>query len=219
MNLITIPVGDLGVNTYLYFDSDKREGVLIDPGADAAKIVTTVQRAGKGEPLRITAILLTHGHFDHIGAVRDIQAHPEIDAPVYAARAEAELLNDPKLNVSWTLGENEIVFDPSEYLPLEDGATIPVGSHTLRVISTPGHTVGSICLYDEDMDALFSGDTLFQQSVGRANFPTGHEATLLDSIRTKLYALPAETRVYPGHGGNTSIGYEMQHNPYARPLV
>jgi len=208
MELITIPVGFMEVNAYLYYDPDMKEGVVIDPGFDAERIWAVIQKAG----VRIVATVLTHGHFDHISAVHPLFQYTA--SLLYASRAESMVLRNANINAS--MEHSEIPIEIAEYIPLEEGDEIKVGGAVLKTILTPGHTIGSLCLYDAAEGILFAGDTLFRRSVGRADFPTGDEAALLLSVRDKLYDLPDETRVLPGHGSETTIGYEKANNPYVR---
>jgi len=206
MEIIRITVGGIQENVYIYYDLAARTGVVIDPGAEPARVWAAAQKAG----LTISAIILTHGHCDHIGGVDGLLACA--DVPVYAARDEKKLLGSAVLNGSVRIMGQAM--EIKEYRPLDDGDTIQAGAGVLRVITTPGHTAGSICLYDETAKVLFSGDTLFRVSVGRTDLPTGDGDTLVSSIQDKLYTLPDDTQVYPGHGFQTTIGYEKANNPY-----
>ena len=178
---------------------------MIDPADHAQKIIEWM----KSENLKPVAILLTHGHFDHIMGVEGIRK--EYGIPVYASRDEVDVLAKPQLNVSTMMGA---------YLSMKadelfcDGDVLELAGMKLKVISTPGHTIGSVCFYIEEEKVLISGDTLFEASVGRTDFPTGSSRQLIESIKTRLFILPDDTSVFPGHGGTTSIGYEKLHNPF-----
>jgi len=209
MEVIKIPVGLMSVNTYLYYDPVTLQGIVIDPGFEAEKIWAVIQKAS----LRITGTILTHGHYDHMGEVRNLFQHTA--SMLYAGRAEAMVLRNASINASRT--HLAVPIEITEYAPLDEGTMIQVGQNQLRTILTPGHTVGSICLYDEAEGVLFAGDTLFQRSVGRTDFPTGDQAALVDSIQSRLFTLPDDVVVYPGHGASTTIGYEKKNNPYVRP--
>jgi glyoxylase-like metal-dependent hydrolase (beta-lactamase superfamily II) len=204
MILETVVVGPLMVNCYIIGCEATREGLVIDPGGDAEKILSAVAR----HELSIVQIINTHGHFDHVGANQalmtafgvGLQIH-ELDAPMLAHADITALKYGLK-------AENS----PPPTAFFSDGDTIPFGKCSLKVLHTPGHTRGGCSLYGEGV--VFTGDTLFAESVGRTDFPGGSSATLLKSIREKLLTLPDPTLVYPGHGPATTISHERLHNPY-----
>lgn len=199
-------IGMIGTNCYLVYDSEKRGAVLIDPADNAGFLLNQCRELG----LVPEAVLLTHGHFDHIGAVREmVRSFP---MPVYAGRQEEKLLSDPQLNLSAAYGAPVTVKAPHL---LDDGQEISLLGRKWKVIATPGHTEGSVCYYVEQEKALFSGDTLFCESYGRTDFPTGSGRALRDSVTEKLFVLPEDTIVYPGHEAQTDIGHEKRYNPLA----
>ena len=152
---------------------------------------------------------MTHGHFDHIMGMAGVKN--EYHIPVYASKDEVEVLANPQLNVSTMMGAY-ISLTADELFA--DGDVLELAGMKLKVISTPGHTIGSVCFYMEEEKVLISGDTLFEASVGRSDFPTGSSRQLIESIKTRLFVLPDDTDVFPGHGGTTSIAYEKAHNPF-----
>lgn len=198
-------LGPVQTNCFFLINEDTKEVLVIDPADHAQKIIEWM----KSENLKPVAILLTHGHFDHIMGVEGIRK--EYGIPVYASRDEVYVLAKPQLNVSTMMGA---------YLSMKadelfcDGDVLELAGMKLKVISTPGHTIGSVCFYIEEEKVLISGDTLFEASVGRTDFPTGSSRQLIESIKTRLFILPDDTSVFPGHGGTTSIGYEKLHNPF-----
>ncbi len=197
-------LGMVETNCYIVFDKLSKRAVIIDP-ADSPKLIVD---ALSSEGVQADAVILTHGHFDHILGLQDFEVE---NIKIYAAAAEAELLADAKLNSS------SRVHRPYTVIPdvlLEDGDNIEIPGIKLQVIATPGHTGGSICFYDSENKVLFSGDTLFYRSIGRTDLPTGSKREIIDSIRQKLFLLSDETKVYPGHGPETTIGYEKANNPY-----
>ena len=202
----TLIVSPFEVNCYLCFDRKTGDGVIIDPGGNESEIISSVKR------LKITpkAVLLTHGHADHIAAVEQIRT--EFKIPLYAAKAELELLQDPQRNLSALMNSPLTVQSP-EYL-LVDEEIILIGSLRFLVLATPGHTPGGVCYLDESDGALFCGDTLFQGSIGRTDLPGGDTQMLLDSIRTKILALPDAVVCYSGHGPRTTVGAERKDNPF-----
>lgn len=197
--------GPLGVNTYLVFDESTKKGFIVDPGGVNQKLTDVVNAEG----IVVEYIILTHGHGDHIGGV---QAYQKLfsNAKLVAHEAEKELLQDPKLNFSPMTNGTSITLMPDLFV--KDNETLAVGSLNLQFIFTPGHTPGGMCILVGK--SLFSGDTLFAQSVGRTDFPKSSFAALSDSIKNKLFQLPDDTDVYPGHMGNTTIGIEKEYNPF-----
>ncbi len=203
----TCPVGQLGTNCYVIYRESLKKAVIVDPGADGAYILDLCREFS----LNPEAILLTHGHFDHILAVKDIkEAFP--DVKIFAGKQEKEMLAEPSVNLSSSFGMAYTVHaDGYE----EDGAILSLAGMTFKVLFTPGHTSGSVCYLIESENILISGDTLFLESLGRTDFPTGSQSQILSSIKERLFVLPDDTLVYPGHGEATTIGHEKVYNPVA----
>lgn len=219
MKLFKHVVRSMDQNVYFYYDENTMEGVVIDPGNDAKKIMSLVEENG----INVKAILLTHGHGDHIGAIPGIKE--KYNWPVAAHRWEVPVLADERANLSGMI-TGAIEFAPD--IVLDENDIFEVGSCKLKVIHTPGHTIGGVCYYDDENKVLFAGDTLFYASVGRTDFPNppvkdgiGYPSSenfdrLMSSIKDKLYELPDETVVYTGHGGETRIGFEKKFNPFVK---
>lgn len=199
-------VGPVQTNCYFLYHEDTKEAIIIDPGDESKKIQDFINK----KDLTVKAILLTHGHFDHILALEEIKK--VYDVSVYAASAEREVLKDPGMNLSVQMSK-PLSVEADKWL--EDGEEMQLLGQTVRCILTPGHTNGGMCYYFPKAGILFSGDTLFQESVGRTDFPTGNMGTLIRSIREKLFILPPAVRVYPGHGMMTTIEDEKKFNPFA----
>nr|WP_233167595.1 MBL fold metallo-hydrolase [Paenibacillus roseus] len=200
-------LGPLQTNCYLISSEATRDAVVIDPGMKPDRVLAKVKEQG----LKVEAILLTHAHFDHMGGVDEVRK--AWGCPVYIHDLEAEWLTDPRKNGSmrWSEVTSPLSTEPAEYA-LDEGQVLKLIGLEFRVYHTPGHSPGSVSFLCGEH--LFSGDVLFRQSVGRSDLPGGNERDLFDSIRGKLYTFSPETRVYPGHGPQTTIGYEMLHNPY-----
>ena len=200
-----IVLGMYGTNTYFVYKEGSDQAVLIDPADSGDKLVSKLADNG----FKVAAILLTHGHFDHIFGVK--KAAKESGAKVYALLEEEKLLASEKLNCSISVGRIETV-TPDVFL--RDNEEITLADVTFKVIHTPGHTAGSACFYIEESKILISGDTLFCESVGRSDLPTGSTATLIRSINERLMVLDDDVKVFPGHGGSTTIGDERMNNPF-----
>lgn len=207
MILESVVVGPLMVNCYVLGCENSREGVVVDPGDDTDRILDAVSRHG----LKVVAVINTHGHFDHTGGNQRIITETgagllihELDAPMLARAVDTAAMFG-------LTAENSP--PPSRFLT--EGEFVAFGEYRLRVLHTPGHTLGGCSLHLEGM--VFTGDTLFADSVGRTDFPGGSSVALGKSIREKLLVLPDDTIVYPGHGPSTTIGRERSHNPYLTP--
>lgn len=179
-----LPVGPVAANCYILGCANTKEAVVIDPGAEDGLIKQEISALG----LTAICVINTHGHGDHIGA------NSKMGLPVFIHAADAKCLTNPASRL------------------LEDGDKIDVGDLIFEVIHTPGHTPGSISLGCDGI--VFTGDTLFAEGVGRTDLPGGSETEIIKSIRERLFILPDETKVYPGHGSATTIGHEKGHNPF-----
>lgn len=207
MEIKNLVLGPVSTNCYFLINEKTKETILIDPADKAERICAKIS----GEQLMPVAILLTHGHFDHIMAVEEISGIYSI--PYYIHEEEADLLENPDLNGAFMLKSN--IAAQRDKL-LKDKEILTLGGLTIEVMHTPGHTAGSVCYYLPEEKVLFSGDTLFYESIGRWDLPTGNNVTILKSLKEKLFELPEDTKVYPGHGMATSIGHEKNNNPYGK---
>lgn len=200
INILKMTLGSMSTNTYLVFDEDKN-GFLVDPGDSADTIKIKVTEIG----VAVKALILTHGHFDHIGALSDVRKL--YDAKVYAMSEEETILTSSENNLSMYFGG---AFTEKADIYLSDNEEFEIGNIHIKAIRTPGHTVGSTCylLNCEGEEALLSGDTIFAGSFGRYDFPTGNYKDLIVSIRDRLMILPEDLEVFPGHGEDTTIGDE-----------
>ena len=206
MEIKRLVLGLVRTNCYIVYTEDTKKAVIIDPAADSRRITEEISALG----VNPEAVLLTHGHFDHMLAADSLRNGYHI--PVCVASADAELLKQPDMNCSEQFLHMSYGISADE--ELEDGQNLRFLDGALTVITTPGHTEGSCCYYAKEESILFSGDTLFQGSVGRTDLPTGRAAQISASIREKLFVLPEDTLVISGHGEQTTIGEEKQYNPY-----
>lgn len=203
--LQSMVLGVVGTNCYLLINSETKETVIFDPADDGKRIVSYLER----EELKPVAILLTHGHFDHIMGAPEVAEHFGI--PVYAHLLEQDVLKSTQLNACAMIGKQ--FFMEADHL-VSDGDILNLAGTQIKVIHTPGHTQGGVCYFIDEIGVLVCGDTLFESSVGRTDLPTGSMGTLVRSIREKLFVLDDEVIALPGHGGQTTIGWEKKHNPY-----
>ena len=212
-------VGALAANCYLIVCPETSVALVVDPGDEAGRILTRIRERG----VTVAGILHTHGHFDHISATEALLVGLDSPVPVLAHPADAYLYTREARGwgeqFGYPLPEHLSVPDST----ITDGSSVEVGTLQLRVIATPGHTPGSVSLLYEPKDAadaegawLLSGDTLFRRGIGRTDLPGGDEDAIYESIQARLYPLPAETLVYPGHGEPTTIGAERSANPFVR---
>ena len=206
MRITNLPSGALQANTYLAVDEKTNEGFIVDPGG-YNKVLTKEVR---NNDVNIKYSNLPHGHSDHICGVNEHKAEFP-DAKIVAYKDEEAMLENPNLNQSPGFG---VPYSTKADILVSDGDELKVGDVTLKFIHTPGHTEGGMCIYVKEAKALFSGDTLFRQSIGRTDFPGGSYKEIMDSIRKKLFLLPDDTNVFPGHMGTTSIGFEKENNPF-----
>lgn len=201
-----ILLGMVRTNCYMIYNADTKEAVIVDPADDGAYIKNRLEE----KDLTIQAILLTHGHFDHIMAAWDLRNSYHV--PIIAHENESEILEDASKNLSGAMGGDAIELKVDQFV--KDGDILELLGTKIKVLHTPGHTSGGVCYFFEKENFLLSGDTLFQGSVGRTDFPTGSMSTLIRSIKEKLSILGDDVVVYPGHEGETSIGRERKFNPY-----
>jgi len=204
MIIKTLPVGPIMANCFIVGCKSTLEAAVIDPGDEAGKILESVA----GLNLTVSYIINTHGHFDHVSANKAV--HAVTRAPILIHALDAPMLGKISASAAnWGISAED---SPAPDRTVDDGDTITVGKISFKVIHTPGHTPGGISLYTDGH--VFVGDTLFAGSIGRTDFPGGDFATLKSSIQDKLFTLGDDVRVYTGHGPETSIGRERQHNPF-----
>lgn len=206
MKIRSLVLGMVATNCYFVMNQETNELLLIDPADNLEAIQQQVLKMD-GKP---SAVLLTHGHFDHILAAADLRDKYQI--PVYIHRLEEEVLERPDLNLS---GQWMNAFSMKADQLVQEGDSIELAGFKIQVLHTPGHTQGSVCYYFPDEAVLFSGDTLFAQSYGRTDFPTSSMNQMQLSITRLLSTLPEETKVYPGHSESTDISIEKRYNPLA----
>ena len=193
-------VGSVMTNVYFLINEKTNEIVIIDPGDNGPQLAAIIDEKG----YKPVAILLTHGHFDHIMAMEELSK--KYDIKIYAHELERAVLAQPNFNLGGRQFDADVFF--------RDGDILELAGFAIKVIHTPGHTPGGVCFYIEKENVLFSGDTLFLRSVGRTDFMGASQSDLVRSIKEKLFVLPERTVVYPGHESETSIGIEKHENPF-----
>jgi len=208
MEIITTIVGSLMVNCYYVYERGAPEGIVIDPGHSAKNIANQLKKAGVDDVL----ILLTHGHFDHSNAAAELAGITE--GKIFMNRADEFLLDASGDEMAEMMGY--FGTKPKIAGDLKDGQVVKHGKITLKVIHTPGHSPGSVCFYNDEgnIPVLFSGDTLFNLSIGRTDLPGGDYRLILNNIVEKIWPLPGMTRILTGHGPETNLDFERRHNPF-----
>lgn len=205
LQILEYNVGDIGTNCYLMVNTDTKETIIVDPGGDAQMLKRHITQQG----LTPTAILLTHAHYDHAHHAKPLKE--EYGIPVYVHEAERETLTDVNVNASRMFGCPE-TYEADVFL--KDGQMLSIAGFDIQVLHTPGHTPGGACYYFEKNKVLLSGDSLFCGSVGRTDFEKGSMSDLVRSLREKILVLPRDVEVLPGHMMRTTIGKEVDYNPF-----
>ncbi|WP_173916153.1 MBL fold metallo-hydrolase [Halobacillus sp. Marseille-Q1614] len=206
LKISRLPLGPLGTNAYIL--SEQGKAIIVDPGGDFKKLKQWIEE----KEVEVLAVLLTHAHFDHIGAVEEVRK--AYNSPVYLHKAEHEWLTDSSLNGSAFFQMGEITAGPADY-DLQPGP-MELGPFTFEVRHTPGHSPGSVSLVFRNQRFTIGGDTLFQGGIGRTDLPGGSHKQLIDSINSQLLSLRNDMRIYPGHGSPTTIEAEKENNPFLR---
>ena len=204
MEIKRLVLGELGTNCYIVYDENSKEAAVFDPADNAEKILNEINSLN----LSLKYIIITHAHYDHIAALDKLKSDTE--ASICAGEEDKAALNDAYISLSVHFGKSAPISKAD--ITINDKSTLMLGGETVRFLHTPGHTKGSICAVFDSF--VISGDTLFLESVGRCDFPGGSMHEIVHSIKEKLFLLPDDTKVYPGHGDATSIGHEKKNNPY-----
>ena len=206
MKIYHVAVGMLQTNCYFAVNEELKEGVIVDPGGEYETIAKMIEHTGA----KVVAILLTHGHSDHIGALA--QLRKATGAPVYIGEGDADCLTEPDQNLSFFIG-TDIKGEPAEHL-VQDNEILHLAGMEFKVFTTPGHTKGGVCYYYAPDKVVFVGDTIFCESIGRTDLPGGSYKQILTSIKDKLMPLDDDVNLLPGHGPHTSVGWERRRNPF-----
>lgn len=206
MRLKTMAVGNLGTNCYFIINEDSKECIIFDPGDEGKRIVNFLKK----EELQAVAIILTHGHADHIAALTEVREFTK--APVYIHIDDENMLTNSKSNLSAFIGD-ELSFKKAEFL-LEDDCQLELAGFKIDVYHTPGHTRGGCCFKIDNK--VICGDTIFAESIGRTDLPGGSYSQILKSIKEKILVLDDKVELFPGHGPSTSVGWERRMNPFLK---
>lgn len=198
--------GPIGTNCYLLINEKTKEAVIVDPASCPDYMMNYI----KTEEIKLKAVLLTHAHFDHIMGIDDV-LNKYGKMPVYVHEADKPMLEDPQQNMTMSFG---FPYAYKGAQAVQDGQVLSLIGYEIKVLHTPGHTPGGCCYYIASEHVLISGDTLFQQSIGRTDFPGGSMSDLVRAVKEKLMILPEDTVVYPGHMGTTTIADEKRMNPF-----
>lgn len=204
MEIKRLVLGELGTNCYIVYDENSKEAAVFDPADNAEKILNEINSLN----LSLKYIIITHAHYDHIAALDKLKS--DTGASICAGEEDKAALNDAYISLSIHFGKSAPISKAD--ITINDKSTLMLGGETVRFLHTPGHTKGSICAVFDSF--VISGDMLFLESVGRCDFPGGSMHEIVHSIKEKLFLLPDDTKVYPGHGDATSIGHEKKNNPY-----
>ena len=200
-------LGPVGTNCYIAHVEGRSDCVVVDPGYSGERVAQVLTDDG----LSLDGVLLTHGHFDHYEGVPGLTA--KMGGKVYILDEEMDLIKDPAKNGSLGLMGHGTAIEPE--FTCHDGDVLELAGMEFKVIHTPGHTKGGCCYHLEDEGVLFAGDTIFMESIGRTDLPTGNMKEILSSVREKILSLPGDTKILPGHGPATDVAYEAANNPYA----
>lgn len=207
MSIDIYPCGPLDTNCYLVINEESKEALLIDSPPDSYE---TIMEIVEQKELKILALLLTHGHFDHIS---DDHYFVNDGIPVYGAEDTRDMIKDPHKYMPFDYPGLDLVSIELNSV-VRDGENVEIGSFKFKTLEAPGHCPGSVLYLFEDDKSCIVGDVLFQRSIGRSDFPGGNHQTLINSIKTKIFTLPDDMRIYPGHGPSTSVGSEKRENPF-----
>lgn len=203
----SLTLGLVQTNCYMVYHEETKRAAIIDPGDCADEIIAYCENL----ELKPEAILLTHGHFDHMMAAEAVKE--KFGLKIYACEKEMEVLSDPRKNLMMDYYESDYTLKPD--VLVKEGDQLEVAGFVWKVMETPGHTAGCCCYHIPSENVLFSGDTLFRDSYGRVDLPTGDAMAMFASVKRIVKEIPEDTIVYPGHSGVTTIEYEKKHNPLA----